>query len=51
MASAESQNATAEENFFSFKSPNLQIKNIRQGEEKLVVEITQLKILDRNTAN
>ena len=51
MASAESQTAPAEENFFSFKSPNLQIKNIRQGEEKLVAEITQLKILDRNTAN
>ena len=33
--------------FFSFKSPNLQIKNIRQREEKFDAEITQLKILDR----
>lgn len=49
MASTESQNARVE--FFQSKSLNLQIKSIRQREEKLFAEITQLKILDHNVAN
>lgn len=51
MAIRESQNAWAEENPFNWKNLNRQIKNFRQREEKLSIEIIQLKILEHNVTN